>query len=175
MATNSERVFPAERVEGPRKSGWYRAQDRVLARMVKYAGKPVAPFNPHDLRRTARSNTKRLKVDYETAEAMLNHLETGLERIYDLYELEEEKQSEERSLSGSRWLQLGRTPGAPGFGLPLHSCRDRIHAPACSDARTRLMRRNVSYWAVCSQSACEYASVKSGRFASIFPCRLLDQ
>ena len=37
------------------------------------------------------SNTKRLKVDFETAEAMMNHLRSGMEWIYDGYELEEEK------------------------------------------------------------------------------------
>ncbi|MCG2841200.1 integrase family protein [Sandaracinobacter sp. RS1-74] len=91
MASNSEWVFPAEKVEGPRKSGWYKARDRVLARMAEYAKREVEKFNPHDFRRTARSNTKRLKVDFETAEAMLNHLKSGLERIYDGYELEDEK------------------------------------------------------------------------------------
>jgi hypothetical protein len=59
--------------------------------MSEIAGRPVERFKPHDLRRTARSNTKRLKVDYETAEAMLNHRKSGLERVYDGYALEEEK------------------------------------------------------------------------------------
>jgi hypothetical protein len=59
--------------------------------MSERAGRPIERFTPHDFRRTARSNTKRLKVDFETAEAMLNHLKTGLERIYDGYELEDEK------------------------------------------------------------------------------------
>jgi integrase len=84
-------IFPAERVEGPRKHGWYKDRDRVLARMSQLAGRPVERFAPHDFRRTARSNTKRLQVDFETAEAMMNHLKTGLERIYDGYALEEEK------------------------------------------------------------------------------------
>jgi hypothetical protein len=30
-------------------------------------------------------------VDYETAEAMLNHRKSGMERIYDCYALEDEK------------------------------------------------------------------------------------
>lgn len=47
----------------------------------------------HDFRRTARSNTKRRKVDFETAEAMLNHAKKGLERTYDLYGIEEEKRA----------------------------------------------------------------------------------
>jgi hypothetical protein len=36
-----------------------------------------------------RSNTKRLKIDFETAQAMINHKKRGLERIYagcDLFE-----------------------------------------------------------------------------------------
>jgi integrase len=92
MATNSEWLFPAERAEGPRKKPiWYKARDRILARMSILAGRSLDRFTPHDLRRTVRSNTKRLKVDFETAEAMMNHLKTGMERIYDGYELEEEK------------------------------------------------------------------------------------
>jgi integrase len=92
MATNSEWLFPAERVEGPRRKPiWYKVRDRILTRMSALAGRPLDRFTPHDLRRTVRSNTKRLKVDFETAEAMMNHLKTGMERIYDGYELEEEK------------------------------------------------------------------------------------
>src|SRR5690606_32821250 len=90
MATNAEWIFPAHRVEGPRTQGWYEARDRVLARMSLYAGRPVEHFVPHDLRRTMRSNTKRLKIDFETAEAMLNHLKSGMARIYDGYEHTEE-------------------------------------------------------------------------------------
>jgi hypothetical protein len=59
--------------------------------MAHYAGQPVDNWTPHDMRRTARSNTKRLNVDFETAEAMLNHAKRGLQRTYDGYELEEEK------------------------------------------------------------------------------------
>jgi hypothetical protein len=59
--------------------------------MTEFAGRPVEKWTPHDLRRTARSNTKRLKIDFETAEAMLNHCKQGLERIYDGYDLEDEK------------------------------------------------------------------------------------
>jgi integrase len=90
MATNAEWIFPAPKVDGPRTSGWYKARDRVLARMALYAGRPIEHFVPHDLRRTMRSNTKRLKIDFETAEAMLNHLKSGMARIYDGYEHEEE-------------------------------------------------------------------------------------
>lgn len=93
MHTDAEWVFPAERVPGPRKRGWYKALGQVHARMERYAGCTVERFTPHDFRRTARSNTKRLAVDFETAEAMLNHVKRGLERTYDLYELEDEKRA----------------------------------------------------------------------------------
>lgn len=93
MLTNGEWVFPAERVEGPRTQGWYEARDRAKGRMEKLAGHTIARFTPHDFRRTARSNTKRLDVDFETAEAMLNHLKKPLERTYDQYEMEDEKRA----------------------------------------------------------------------------------
>jgi len=91
MVSNADWVFPSPRIAGPRTNGWYPAKKRVLAAMSQFAGREVDHFVPHDFRRTARSNTKRLNVDYETAEAMLNHLKVGLERIYDGYELEDEK------------------------------------------------------------------------------------
>ena len=98
MATNSEWIFPAPKVDGPRKSGWYKARDRVLARMQFHAGRKIDHFVPHDLRRTMRSNTKRLKIDFDTAEAMLNHLKSGMARIYDGYE-----HTEEMAASFLRW------------------------------------------------------------------------
>jgi integrase len=91
---NTRWVFPSDRIDGPRAPcGWYKARNRVLKRMSEFAGRAIEPWTPHDLRRTARSNTKRLNVDFETAEAMLNHIKKGLERIYDGYELEEEKRA----------------------------------------------------------------------------------
>lgn len=94
MLSNSEWIFPAPKLDGPRsRSTWYKARDRVKRRMEKLAGRPIERFTPHDFRRTSRSNTKRLKVDFETAEAMLNHVKKGLERTYDTYELEEEKRA----------------------------------------------------------------------------------
>lgn len=92
MQSGSEWVFPAPKIEGPlTRDCWYKARNRVKRRMEKLAGRPIERFTPHDFRRTARSNTKRLKIDFETAEAMLNHVKKGLERTYDRYELEEEK------------------------------------------------------------------------------------
>lgn len=94
IRSEDEWVFPAKRVTGPRnRSVWYKARDRVLERMSELVGYPITRFTPHDFRRTARSNTKRLNVDYDTAEAMLNHVKKGMERTYDLYAMEDEKRA----------------------------------------------------------------------------------
>jgi integrase len=119
FASNHEWVFPAERIDGPRNNSvWYKARDFVLARMAAIAGHPIEKFTPHDFRRTARSNTKRLKVDFETAEAMMNHLRSGMERIYDSYELEDEKASwflkwEQEIAAIARQIGVAEALGAP--------------------------------------------------------------
>ena len=113
-------IFPAEKNNGPRHNTmWYKARDRVRERMAALAGHPIERFTPHDFRRTARSNTKRLKVDYDTAEAMLNHAKKGLERTYDLYELEEEKRAwflkwEQEIVTIARRAGVARALGVPG-------------------------------------------------------------
>lgn len=93
MQSDSEWVFPSPLIEGrPRHTTpWYQSRNRVHRRMEALADRPITRFSPHDFRRTARSNTKRLRVDYETAEAMLNHVKRGMERTYDQYSLEDEK------------------------------------------------------------------------------------
>ncbi|HTU11573.1 MAG TPA: integrase arm-type DNA-binding domain-containing protein [Allosphingosinicella sp.] len=94
MQSGSEWVIPSPRGEGHLSVvAWYKIRNRVHRGMERLAGRPIERFSPHDFRRTARSNTKRLRVDYETAEAMLNHVKKGLERTYDTYELEEEKKA----------------------------------------------------------------------------------
>jgi hypothetical protein len=94
IRTNGTWVFPSDRADGPKvPCAWYKSRNRVFKRMSEFAGRPVEHWTPHDLRRTARSNTKRLKFDFETAEAMLNHAKRGLERIYDGYDLDDEKRA----------------------------------------------------------------------------------
>lgn len=121
FASDHEWVFPAEKVAGPRNNSvWYKARDGVLARMNVIAGRPIEKFTPHDFRRTARSNTKRLKVDFETAEAMMNHLRSGMERIYDSYDLAEEKAAwffkwEQEIASIARRLGVADALGVPGL------------------------------------------------------------
>jgi len=123
MKSDSEWVFPALKLDGPRTTGWYEARNRVKARMEQIAGRQIERFTPHDFRRTCRSNTKRLKVDFETAEAMLNHLKTGLERTYDTYELEEEKRAwfltwENEVIQIARRAGVAEALGVPGGSAP---------------------------------------------------------
>ena len=119
MQSDSDWVFPAPKLDGPRsRNCWYVARNRVRERMEQAAGRPIERFTPHDFRRTCRSNTKRLKIDFETAEAMLNHVKKGLERTYDTYELEDEKQAWflrwETEITG-----IARTAGvAEALGVP---------------------------------------------------------
>ena len=119
MQTDGEWVFPAPKTKGfLTRNCWYKARNRVKGRMEKIAGRPIERFTPHDFRRTTRSNTKKLKVDYETAEAMLNHVKKGLERTYDRYELEDEKRA-----SFLKWerevAEIARRAGvAEALGVP---------------------------------------------------------
>jgi integrase len=144
MGSNSEWIFPAARIEGPRKTGWYEARNRIYERMIAYAGKPLARFSLHDLRRTARSNTKRLKVDFDTAEAMLNHVKAGMERIYDLYDLDDEKAD-----GFLKWeneiIRIARNAGAA----------DRLSAPVAPEPCEPPSNETSPFWSwpVHNQSA----------------------
>lgn len=69
-------------VRGNAKSSYYKVRNRIKKRMGD-----VEHWTPHDLRRTVRSNTRKLKIDHLTAEAMLAHkLPAGVERIYDQHD-----------------------------------------------------------------------------------------
>lgn len=150
MQSESEWVFPAPKLDGPRsKDPWYKSRNRVKKRMELLAGRPIERFTPHDLRRTLRSNTKRLKVDFETAEAMLNHVKKGLERTYDCYELEEEKRAsflkwEDEVAAAARRAGVGELLGL----RPEMTCRLRAsfepgvvgnRPPDCSNAEPGLV------------------------------------
>ncbi|WP_447725867.1 tyrosine-type recombinase/integrase [Sphingomonas koreensis] len=146
IQTNAEWVFPSERIDGPRAPcGWYKARDRVLKRMFQFAGAPIEQWGPHDLRRTARSNTKRFDVDFETAEAMLNHSKRGLERIYDGYELEDEKRAwfltwEEEIVRIAREMGVAQILGAPMFEAQQPRFEPKLPAP-----RRRLATRGPGF------------------------------
>lgn len=76
-------LFASPRVDGPQLYGWFKARDRIHARMEELAGRNVARWHFHDFRRTFRSNARHLGIDRDVAELMLNHKRMGIEGIYD--------------------------------------------------------------------------------------------
>ena len=81
--TNHAWLFPSPRINGPQLFGWFKARDRVHGRMEELAGCKIPPWHFHDLRRTFRSNARRLGIDRDIAELMLNHKRKGIEGVYD--------------------------------------------------------------------------------------------
>jgi integrase len=81
--TNHKWLFPSPRIDGPQTHGWFKARDRVHARMEKLAGSSIPRWHFHDLRRTFRSNARRIGIDRDIAELMLNHKRKGIEGVYD--------------------------------------------------------------------------------------------
>jgi integrase len=81
--TNHEWLFPSRRVDGPQLCGWFKVRDRIHARMEKLAGCEIPSWHFHDLRRTFRSNARRLGIERDIAELMLNHKRKGIEGVYD--------------------------------------------------------------------------------------------
>ena len=153
MATDDEWVFRAIKANKPRNNSvWYKARDRVRARMSEFAGHPIARFTPHDFRRTARSNTKRLKVDYETAEAMMNHLRSGMARIYDGYELEEEKAAwflkwECEVAAIARPTGVAEALGVPRSPLPQSQATRMANLPEGTKVQPRVHFGSFEAWA----------------------------
>ena len=81
--TNHEWLFPSSRIDGPQLFGWFKARDRVHLRMEKLSGSVIPSWHFHDMRRTFRSNARRLGIDRDIAELILNHKRKGIEGIYD--------------------------------------------------------------------------------------------
>jgi len=54
------------------------------------AGKPIAAWRLHDLRRSMRSGLGRLGVAPHVAELAINHVKGGVEAIYDRYRYQRE-------------------------------------------------------------------------------------
>jgi integrase len=52
----------------------------------------MAPFRPHDLRRTATTHMARIDIDDEVREEILNHKSTILKATYNLYRFDSQKQ-----------------------------------------------------------------------------------
>lgn len=81
--TNHMWLFPSPRIDGPQLYGWFKARDRIHARMEDYAGRSLARWHFHDLRRTFRSKARQLGIESDIAELMLNHKRKGIEDIYN--------------------------------------------------------------------------------------------
>lgn len=81
--TNYEWLFPSPCIDGPQRAGWFKARDRIHARMEAFAGRIISRWHFHDLRRTFRSHARRVGIDNEIAELMLNHKRKGIEAIYN--------------------------------------------------------------------------------------------
>ncbi|WP_261936928.1 tyrosine-type recombinase/integrase [Sphingomonas bisphenolicum] len=89
--SGSDWLFPAALAERPCRQTWRLAWDRVVNRMIFMADSKFTRITPHDLRRTFRTNSRKIGIDFETAEAMLNHSKDILVRTYDQYDMESEK------------------------------------------------------------------------------------
>jgi hypothetical protein len=72
-------------------SGWSAAKERLDARILTRAGKALAPWRLHDLRRTARTGFGALGIPPHVSEAIINHLPSKLIQTYDLNKYESEK------------------------------------------------------------------------------------
>lgn len=81
--TNHAWLFPSPRLDGPQLFGWFKARDRIHRRMEEIAGCRVPRWHFHDLRRTFRSHARRIGIDRDIAELMLNHKRKGIEGVYD--------------------------------------------------------------------------------------------
>ena len=96
-----EIVRSAKRVEGSplvftagrqAVTGWSRAKARIDAAITKAnGGHPILAWRLHDLRRTCRTGLSMLRVPRDVREAVLNHLEAGVEGTYDRYDYFDEK------------------------------------------------------------------------------------
>jgi len=71
----------------------------------------IAPFTPHDLRRTAATNLSELGFSDEVIDAILNHVKKGVIATYNRYKYDKEKQ---KALGVWERKLLGITTGAKG-------------------------------------------------------------
>ncbi len=90
LSGESKLVFPST-ADKPLNS-FGKVHARIIKRMTELnEGVEVADFTPHDLRRTARTEWSRLKIDYHVAETLLNHRLPGVAGVYDRYDRIDEK------------------------------------------------------------------------------------
>jgi len=80
---------------------------RALARMRGEDPRKVklSPWVNHDTRRTVRTGLSKLRIDHDVKEAILAHAKPGISRVYDVYDLLDEKR-EALELWGQRVREI---------------------------------------------------------------------
>jgi integrase len=66
--------------------GYAYALMRLNARITAAAGKPLAPWTLHDVRRTMRSGLGKIGIRPDISEMVIGHSKQGVEAIYDRYQ-----------------------------------------------------------------------------------------
>lgn len=88
VQSNEDFIFPASRgASGAIKTN-------TLSHHIEYNNPPylgLQRWTPHDLRRTARTGMAALRILDRHAEAVLNHAQVGVKKIYDRHHYDDEK------------------------------------------------------------------------------------
>jgi len=98
--------------------GYAYALMRLNARIAAAAGKPLAPWTLHDLRRTMRTGLGCVGVAPHIAELVIGHSRQGVEAIYDRHSYQPEIKT-----ALLRWAEhvLGVVEGRGSTVIPLRS------------------------------------------------------
>jgi integrase len=83
-------VFSTTRGDRPF-SGFSKAKAYLDRIANEVAGRDLAPWTLHDIRRTVRSELSRVGVRNEVAELVIAHRRQGVEAVYDLHRFDDEK------------------------------------------------------------------------------------
>ncbi|RQW86975.1 MAG: DUF4102 domain-containing protein [Geobacter sp.] len=90
LLPSDDYIFPAGRgAEGPVRTN--SLAHHIQFQSPSYLGLPR--WTPHDLRRTARTGMAAIGVLERHAEAVLNHAQEGMKKIYDRHQYDKEKKS----------------------------------------------------------------------------------
>lgn len=90
MAADSLYVLPRKETDAPiHPAQITRATARSLCRFQLFG---IAPFSPHDLRRSCRTGLMRIGVRRFIGRRILNHKQLGVDGIYDLHDYFKQKQ-----------------------------------------------------------------------------------
>jgi integrase len=70
----------------------FSGHSKAKARLDRLVG-PIAPYQVHDLRRTARTGMARAGVSVFIGELVISHRQAGVHRVYDLHGYDDEKRA----------------------------------------------------------------------------------